>query len=159
MKKILIFGNSGSGKTTLAKKLAEQHDLAHFDLDTIAWLATQPPQRRPLEESYATIDSFCRDNQSWVIEGCYSDLIGYLCDRANQMVLMNLPIELCVENARRRSWEPQKYQSKQQQDENLPMLIEWIRSYQTRRDSFSEQAHRDLYDQFQGAKNMRTSND
>ena len=159
MKKILIFGNSGSGKTTLAKSMAEQYGLAHFDLDTIAWLATQPPHRRPLDDSYKSIDLFCSANQSWVIEGCYSDLIGYLCDRANQMVLMNLSVELCVENARRRPWEPQKYQSKQQQDENLPMLIDWISNYQTRQDTFSEQAHKDLYDQFQGAKSMRTSND
>jgi adenylate kinase family enzyme len=159
LKKIIIIGNSGSGKTTLAKKLAKQHDLVHFDLDTIAWLATKPPMRRPLVDSYASIDSFCSVNQSWVIEGCYSELIDYLCDRANQMVFMNLSVELCIENARRRAWEPHKYQSKQQQDENLPMLIDWIANYQTRQDSFSERAHRDLFDQFQGIKSMRISND
>ena len=159
LKKILIFGDSGSGKTTLAKKLAKQHGLAHFDLDTIAWLATKPPQRRGLDESYASIDSFCSVNQSWIIEGCYSDLIDYLCDRANQMVFMNLPVDLCIENARKRPWEPHKYQSKHQQDENLPMLIDWIANYQTRQDTFSEHAHRGLYDQFQGSKSMRVSND
>lgn len=159
MKKILIFGNSGSGKTTLAKTLSAQHDLAHFDLDSIAWLATRPPQRKSLEESLKSISSFCEVNQSWVIEGCYSDLIDAVSDQANQMIFMNLSIELCVSNARSRPWEPHKYSSKEAQERNLPMLIDWITSYETRKDTFSKQAHTALYDHFDGAKNMRKFND
>ena len=37
-RKLVIFGNSASGKSSLAKKLAEQAQLAHLDLDTLAWL-------------------------------------------------------------------------------------------------------------------------
>jgi len=37
MEKILIFGNSSEGKTTLAKELSLQNNLAHLDLDTLAW--------------------------------------------------------------------------------------------------------------------------
>lgn len=159
LQKILIFGNSGSGKTTLAKRLAEQHGLAHFDLDTIAWLATQPAQRRPFKESIKAINSFCDRNHCWVIEGCYADLIEPVCARSNQMVLMNLSIEQCISNAKNRPWEPHKYSSKQQQDQNLPMLIDWIAGYETRQDTFSKQAHMDLYQKFKGLKSISYSND
>jgi adenylate kinase family enzyme len=34
--KFAILGNSGSGKSTLAARLAQEHGLAHLDLDTVA---------------------------------------------------------------------------------------------------------------------------
>lgn len=159
LKKVLIFGNSGSGKTTLARQLAERHKAAHFDLDSIAWQASTPPQRAPVSESLALIDSFCAANDSWVIEGCYTDLIELVSDQANEMVFMNLPIAQCVSNAKQRPWEPHKYSSKQAQDDNLAMLIDWITDYETREDGFSKRAHLALFEQFGGLKSMRTSND
>ena len=150
MKKILIFGNSGSGKTTLAKKLVEQYQVAHFDLDSIAWRAVEPPQRTLVSDCRALIDSFCNANESWVIEGCYTDLIELACDRANQMIFMNLPMAQCVNNALKRPWEPHKYPSKQAQDNNLPMLIDWIKGYETRDDTFSKSSHLALFEQFKG---------
>ena len=60
-KKIVIFGNSASGKSSLAKKLAKQDQLAHLDLDTLAWLPavspTSPPQRQSIDVSVAEISS------------------------------------------------------------------------------------------------------
>ena len=73
MIKTLIFGNSGSGKSTLAKMLSEQNNLAHLDLDSIAWQPLTPeqsvPTRMPLTESESLIKSFLAQNSSWVIEG------------------------------------------------------------------------------------------
>ena len=159
MKKIVIFGNSGSGKTTLAKQLVETHQLSHFDLDSIAWRAGDPPQRAPVEESFALIDLFCEEQNGWVIEGCYADLIAHVCDRANQLIFLNLSVEECIGNAKKRPWEPHKYQSKEAQDKNLSMLIQWISDYESRQDSFSKQAHLDLFENFEGKKTMRNSND
>lgn len=51
MKKIVIFGNSGSGKSTLATMYSAKYDLPHLDLDTLAWLNTSPPERKPVEDS------------------------------------------------------------------------------------------------------------
>ena len=42
MAKILVFGNSGSGKTTFAKVLVISQQLAHLELDTLAWLPVTP---------------------------------------------------------------------------------------------------------------------
>lgn len=158
MRKIVIFGNSGSGKSTLATKLSSAEGLAHLDLDTLAWMPTVPPERRPLAESTAEILEFIRSNTSWVIEGCYSDLLEVALESSNELIFMNLPIESCVENARNRPWEPHKYESKEAQDRNLNMLIDWISQYTERTDTFSKASHTALYERYPGKKCMLSSN-
>ncbi len=127
MRKILIFGNSGSGKSSLAKELSLNASLAHLDLDTLAWRPASPPERAPLAESAKEIVSFAVSNKAWVIEGCYTDLLEIVGSMANELIFLNLSVEQCVNNARRRPWEPHKYESKAAQDNNLEMLIDWIR--------------------------------
>ncbi|MDP2535026.1 AAA family ATPase [Alteromonas stellipolaris] len=162
MTKIVVFGNSGSGKSTLAKNLVKVHHIAHLDLDSVAWApsnsTTSPPSRMPISESTVLIERFLTDHTSWVIEGCYSDLLAEVLPRADELIFLNLPMKLCVENAKARPWEPHKYESKQAQDANLDMLIDWIKEYENRTDTFSKQSHQALYDSFGGAKTMYTSN-
>lgn len=158
MKKIIIFGNSGSGKSTLAKQICNDGELAHLDLDSLAWQATMPPERKPLQESTKAIESFISANKGWVIEGCYADLIEVALSFSNEIIFLNLPIELCIENAHNRPWEPHKYESKAAQDNNLDMLIDWISQYSLRSDTFSKAAHSNLYKHYSGRKSMLTSN-
>ncbi|NMP30127.1 shikimate kinase [Thalassotalea sp. M1531] len=158
MTRVVIFGNSGSGKSTRAKALASDNNLAHFDLDTIAWLPTSPPQRRAIAESISLLDQFLSQNNNWVIEGCYSDLLTAVLPFTEEIIFLNLPIESCVSNAKQRPWEPHKYESKAAQDANLNMLIKWISQYATRSDTFSKAAHEKLYSEFEGKKTMFTSN-
>lgn len=161
-KKIVIFGNSASGKSSLAKKLATEHQLAHLDLDTLAWLSTSIdnliPQRQSIDVSVAEINAFISQHQAWVIEGCYSDLLAHTLTKCSEVVFMNLPIELCIENAKNRPWEPHKYDSKAAQDANLAMLIDWIAQYNQRTDTFSKSAHQKLYDEFSGNKTQYINN-
>ena len=160
--KIAIFGNSGSGKSTLAKQFSESHQLAHFDLDDIAWRPIaetgMPPQRSPLSESQQVIDGFMTQNPKWVIEGCYADLLEFALLQCDQVIFLNLPIEQCIANAQARPWEPHKYASKAEQDKNLPMLLEWIAQYESRTDTFSQTAHQALFDGFAGEKVIHTHN-
>ncbi|WP_426369822.1 AAA family ATPase [Pseudocolwellia sp. HL-MZ7] len=162
MTQTLIFGNSGSGKSTLAKTLSEQNNVAHLDLDTIAWqpfTAEQTiPTRMPLTESEALIKNFLAQHNSWVIEGCYSDLLELLLDKAQELVFLNLPVDECIVNAKNRAWEPHKYESEAAQNANLDMLINWISEYPNRDDHFSQKSHLVLFDRFSGKKEMRTSN-
>ena len=158
MHKIIIFGNSGSGKTTLAKQLSSSHLLPHFDLDVIAWQPTTPPLRMPIAESEKKLDNFFEKNTAWIIEGCYADLLELAIPHANQIIFLNLPIETCVENARKRPWEPHKYQTPEAQDANLAMLVDWIKQYDQRTDTFSKAAHEALFDGYSGKKIMYTSN-
>ena len=162
--RVLIFGNSGAGKSTLARALVHRDDRAHLDLDTIAWKPTEgsnAPERTPLDAAARTIDAFASEHDAWVIEGCYADLLALLTDRADAMLYLNPPLEACVAHARARPFEPHKYPSKQAQDANLPMLLEWIRAYETRDDAaFSADAHRRLFVAFDGRKaELRTPTD
>jgi len=150
--RLLVFGNSGAGKSTLAAYLAEAHGLAHLDLDTLAWEPGVPPTRRPVSESAADIEAFTGSHDRWVIEGCYGDLLAIAAPLGSRLIFLNPGVEACVDNCRRRPWEPHKYSSPAAQDRNLDMLVQWVRDYETRTDVFSLGAHRELYDGFDGDK-------
>ncbi|PCH93805.1 MAG: shikimate kinase [Gammaproteobacteria bacterium] len=158
MSNILIFGNSGSGKSTLAKSICKSQDLAHLDLDSLAWEETTPPERKSLNTSKKEIDNFSKANDSWVIEGCYTDLLELAESYSSEIIFMNLPIENCISNAKSRSWEPHKYESKQAQDKNLGMLIDWISQYTKRDDTLSMSAHQNFYNNYNGKKRTINSN-
>ena len=158
LSKVLIFGNSGSGKSTLAKKVCVINDSAHLDLDLIAWQPTKPPIRVPIYESEKHINNFINTHENWVVEGCYADLLTLLLDKADEVIFLNLSIRDCIINARNRPWEAHKYESKQAQDSNLDMLINWISQYPDRDDSFSQKAHVELFNTFAGKKEMYTTN-
>lgn len=159
MHKILIFGNSGSGKSTFAKELVEAEQMPHLDLDSLAWLPTEPPVRAPLEHSELKIKEFMAASENWVIEGCYTDLLELASPEASEIIFMNLDVSLCIENAKNRPWEPHKYKTKKAQDRNLDMLIEWIEQYNEREDVFSLKSHLRFYDNFPGKKTMVLNNE
>jgi len=158
LKKILIFGNSGSGKSTLAANIAAADNIAHLDLDVLAWRPVIPPEREPLAISREKILTFTSKNESWVIEGCYTDLLEIVCPDVTEIIFLNLPVELCIENARKRPWEPHKYTTKKAQDDNLSMLIDWITQYMKRDDQFSYKSHIKFYQSFAGKKSMIKQN-
>jgi len=158
MRKVLIFGNSASGKSTLAKQLAKSEGLAHLDLDTLAWQMTNPPTRKPLAQSAQTIEHFIQGNTGWIIEGCYSDLLVIAEAESTEIIFMNLSVLDCIANAKKRPWEPHKYDSKAAQDANLAMLIEWISQYEVRDDSFSKTAHEQFYQSYKGIKKQIITN-
>jgi adenylate kinase family enzyme len=158
LSKVLIFGNSGSGKSTLARKMSVKNNLAHLDLDTIAWQATSPPKRTPICESKIKITHFIQMNKHWVIEGCYADLLQLVMEQADEVIFLNLSVEDCILNANSRPWEPHKYGSQEAQEANLKMLIHWISQYPEREDHFSQKAHAKLYDDFLGKKEIHTTN-
>lgn len=117
-----------------------------------------PPKRKPLAQSEKMIQEFIRQNSSWVIEGCYTDLLQLAAPAASEIIFMNLPIDDCVTNAKNRPWEPHKYASKEAQDANLGMLVDWINMYESRQDTFSYAAHRQFFEEYSGKKKMYLSN-
>lgn len=150
--RVLIFGNSGAGKSTLARKLASERGSKHIDLDTVAWLPTDPPQRLPLPEAQRQLQSLIGDADAWVAEGCYADLIELLLPNATEMIFLDLPVSQCQAHARDRPWEPHKYPSKEAQDANLEMLLDWIATYPNRDGELGRNAHVALFDAFGGKK-------
>ncbi|MEX0619309.1 MAG: AAA family ATPase [Pseudohongiellaceae bacterium] len=157
MRRVIVFGNSGSGKSSLAAELVATDKLAHLDLDILAWQPTTPPQRIPLAESAEKIEAFMQ-HDNWVIEGCYADLLEIAASRATELIYLDLDVEQCIENAHNRPWEPHKYASKEDQDDNLDMLVDWISDYPNRDDVLSRKAHQRLFETFPGLKTRYTSN-
>ena len=157
MRKVVIFGNSASGKSTLAKQLCESEKLAHLDLDRHAWTIASPPERKPLSESRQEIEQFTALNPSWVIEGCYSDLIEMVLPKSSEIIFLDISVKDCIANAKNRPWEPHKYESKEAQDANLEMLIDWIARYSERNDTFSSASHEQLFNNYSGKKTRYTN--
>ena len=160
MHRVLIFGNSGSGKSTLANEKAELLSCSHLDLDTVAWAeGCNTPTRRPLVDSEKLIEPFLANNNYWVIEGCYSGLLDLVIPHCTEIIFLNPGVETCTANCRNRPWEPHKYDTPEAQDANLEMLLSWVEQYAQRKDEFSLQAHRRIFDDYAGTKREYTSNE
>lgn len=152
--KLLIFGNSGSGKSSLAKRLAESHRLTHLDLDTIVWEPGQVAVQRTPEAISQALDAFVRQNEHWVIEGCYGELITQASLHCSELIFLDPGLEACLAHNRLRPWEPHKYASKAEQDAMLEPLQAWVASYYERSDDWSYEAHQRIYDAFRGVKRV-----
>ncbi len=148
--KVIILGNAGSGKTTLAKKLQTKQPVAILPLDNVAFHGGV--ERRPLADSIADVTRFIEDNESWIIEGCYADIVEPILPRCETLIFLNPGVDACVAHCRGRQWEPDKFASRSKQDEHLENLIEWVRSYETRQDEYGLRSHRALFDAFPGDK-------
>jgi adenylate kinase family enzyme len=156
--KIVIFGNSGAGKSTLAQKIAHEENLPSLDLDTLAWKKdVSPPERRCLDDSISQIRKFTARHTSWVIEGCYSDLLSVVLPKSTEVIFLNPGVETCIHNCRQRPWERHKYSSSAAQDRKLDMLIAWVKAYESRKDEFSLSSHRRLFKTHAGSKREVTS--
>ncbi|MCC2960263.1 hypothetical protein LK540_07445 [Massilia sp. IC2-278] len=155
--RVLIMGNSGSGKSYRAQALAAQHDLVHLDLDTIVWETGQIAVPRAPEQVRAELLVFVDANQSWVAEGCYGDLVEAALPFCSELVFMNPGLEVCLENNRRRPWEPHKYASMEAQQSKLDFLLKWVAGYYTRDDAMSYATHQRIFDGFGGNKTEVTT--
>lgn len=150
MQRILIYGNSGSGKTTMAREMAAEHGLKHLDLDLVAWDA--PGERKPLAASVAALEAFFAANDAWVVEGCYADLVEVALPYCTELRFLNPGVDACVAHCRARPWEPEKYESREEQDRRLAFLLDWVRQYDTRDDEYGLYQHRAVFDGFTGPK-------
>lgn len=151
---IAILGNAGSGKSTLSARLAEAHSLASLDLDTIAWIPGKEAVAREPAEAAAMVRDFCVKNaaQGWVMEGCYATLIGHALQFSPVLVWLDPGTAVCVAHCQARPWEPHKYPSKEAQDRNLAMLIDWVRGHDTREGELGRAAHAALFDAYAGPR-------
>jgi len=155
--RVLVFGNSGSGKSTYAAALSQREGLAHLDLDSIVWEPNQIAVQRSPEAIQQSLEQFLAGHETWVIEGCYGELIEAVAHRCTQLVFLNPGLDACLANNARRPWEPHKYASLEQQNDMLAPLRTWVTDYYHRSDQWSYQAHRRIFDAHTGAKIEHTT--
>jgi adenylate kinase family enzyme len=152
-----IIGNSGSGKTTLARALASGLSIPTLDLDTIYWEPGKVAVERPTLDRLNELEAFCSRHPSWIIEGCYADLIEAALRWRPELILLNPGLDACVENCKRRPFEPHKYRSKAEQDRGLEFLLQWVGGYYERKGPMSLEGHLDLYQRYDGPKRQITA--
>ena len=165
-RRVIVMGNSGAGKTTLARWLCREHDLVVLDLDSIAWEA-EWGVRRPLEASIAELRQHIAANPSWLVEGCYGDLIMTALPDCTDLHFLNPGVDACVAHCRARHarWLEQRRPEDQRCDSdgsdgdepNIDELIDWVRRYEHRDDEFGLARHRAIFDAFGGDKIEYTS--
>jgi adenylate kinase family enzyme len=155
--RMLVFGNSGSGKSRFAARLAAKHGLPVLDLDTVVW--SPPAVFRPDAAIIAELSQFVQTTTSWIVEGCYGRWIDHLRPNATAIMFMNPGEAVCVSNCMARPWEAHKYPRKAEQDANLAFLLDWVRGYYSRSDDMSLQAHRRIFDSYDGPKREVTANE
>lgn len=152
--KFAILGNSGSGKSTLAARLAQEHGLAHLDLDTVAWESGQVAVARDQEAARGDVRRFCSENAAWVVEGCYASLVETALAFGPELVWLDLDVDTCVANCRARPFEPHKFASREEQDRHLEFLIAWVRGYGERDGELGRREHASLFEAYQGPKRV-----
>jgi adenylate kinase family enzyme len=150
--RIAILGNSGSGKSTLARWLAQQAGAALLDLDSVAWEPGQIAVARPASAATDDVRNFCSTHDSWVVEGCYANLLQATLAFQPRLVLLDPGLAQCLENCRARPWEPHKFASKAEQDQHLAFLLDWVADYYQRDGEMSLAAHAALFASYQGTK-------
>lgn len=149
-----ILGNAGSGKSTLARWLASRIDAAILDLDTVAWMPGSEVRRRPEAESREAVAAFCRGRERWIVEGCYSGLIGEALLFMPKLIFLNPGEARCLAHCRERAWEAHKYDTPQAQEANLPLLLDWVRGYYKREDELSLAAHQACFEGYRGPRQV-----
>jgi adenylate kinase family enzyme len=149
---VAILGNSGSGKSTLARWLADRMGAALLDLDTVAWEPGRIAVPRSPDSARVDVRTFCRTNERWIVEGCYTGLIEAALHFVPRLVFLDPGEARCVANCRERPWEPHKYATRQEQDERLECLLAWVRDYYVRDDDMSLSSHRRCFSSYEGPK-------
>ncbi|MBR9813093.1 shikimate kinase [bacterium] len=148
--KTVLLGNAGAGKSTLSRKLLEIEPAARLSLDELAF--SEGSQRRELEDSVADAMQFVAAHASWVVEGCYSDIVEPVLAHANALIFLNPGVDVCVRHCRARPWEPEKFDSPESQHANLENLMDWVREYASREDEYGLHRHRQLFQSFDKVK-------
>jgi adenylate kinase family enzyme len=150
--RIAIIGNSGSGKSTLAAWLADRTGAARLDLDTVAWAPNSIAVARAAAEAENDVRAFCAARTSWVVEGCYANLVQASLQFAPRLLFLNPGEQQCLENCRARPWEPHKYASKDEQDRRRDFLLSWVSQYYTRGGEMSLSAHSACFNAYTGER-------
>ena len=153
--KIILLGNAGAGKSTMPRNLMGSQAIPHLSLDAIAW--SEGTKRKPLAASLKELHQFIAQNDQWIIEGCYSDLVEAALPDCTELRFLNPGVAVCVEHCKRRPWEPDKFPSAVDQQAMLDPLIEWVQAYETREDEYGLKRHRKLFTDFTGPKREYTS--
>lgn len=89
--KILIIGIVASGKTTLARKLSQNLNIPHYEIDSI--VHDDLNKRKRIPEEQEKIIKEIDKQQDWIIEGTLRKNLHYLLDVADKIIYLDIPLQ------------------------------------------------------------------
>ncbi len=119
---MLILGCGGSGKSTFSLKLAAATGLDLFHLDSLYWKPGW--NHTPAAEWEATVrELIARD--SWIIDGSYYGTLDLRLQRADAVILFDLPRVVCIWRVFKRRLQNLRGTNRPGMPEGCPERIYW----------------------------------
>lgn len=89
--KILIIGIVASGKTTLAKRLSQELNIKHYEIDSIVHDDLNNKKRTPQEQN--EIIEKINKQADWIIEGTLRKNLHYLLEISDKIIYLDIPLQ------------------------------------------------------------------
>ncbi|BDU37459.1 conserved hypothetical protein [Vibrio nigripulchritudo MADA3029] len=143
-KRTLIFGNISAGKSALAKQISAQTGQRHIELDELAWR----DQNHSIAEKIQVISDelqYLNESGNWIAEGVFGHPISQLCSHSNQVIFLDMPLSVCIEQLE------QRY-GNELSASDLERQRLWAESYYHRDTANSYAYHSELFDRFSDSK-------
>jgi len=96
--RVAIIGNAGPGKSTLAQRLAKTQRLPVLDLDMVAWEPGEIAREREPGAAASDVHRFCGAADGWVVEGCYTNLVGLAPEYEPHLLFLDPGLDRCLAN-------------------------------------------------------------
>ncbi len=125
MQKIIILGCSGAGKSTLSRKLRDKTGLPLYHLDLI-WHRADKTNITREEFDKRLLEIVAADR--WIIDGNYSRTLEPRLRSCDLAILLDLPVEDCLEGVRARRGKPRPDMPWIETEED-PEFMQWIRDF------------------------------
>jgi adenylate kinase family enzyme len=99
MQRVMVVGCAGAGKSTVARALADRLQLPVIHLDQHYW---QPGWIEPDENAWRQQQRTLAAADHWIIDGNYSSTVEERLNRADAILILDLPRMLCLFRVLRR---------------------------------------------------------
>ena len=103
MNRVIIIGPSGAGKSEMSRKLQEILNLPLYHLDNIFWKEDRTHITR--EEFDGKLNELLSKDK-WIIDGDYSRTYETRMQRADTIVFLDYPLEVCLKGVESRIGKP-----------------------------------------------------
>jgi len=134
--KIHIIGEVGSGKTYLAKKLSQQLNISHYQLDNVVWRRGEKSDTRNSEEVRDAILVDILSQEKWIIEGVHYKWVQRSFESADVIIYLETNVFIRDIQMLKRYFKQKIGLEKgnyNQTLKNLYFMIEWNHKFDSER--------------------------